>query len=942
MYGLVVPVAPRFEHHENGFGVGHMSPRLSWKFTSPGATVAGDWTQRAYDLQIIRGVGGQEQEQTYHARSNESVLVPWPWEPLHSREMARVRVRCYGAGNESATPWSEWSTVEASLLHQEDWQAAFITPTRLVDAAAPLAPIRFRKRFNLPSRSSPMIRARLYITALGVYHAFLNGQRIGDHLMAPGWTAYDHRLNFQSFDVTSLLHPQDENVIDVEVGAGWYATRLGFHGGKRCYYGSADLAVLAQLEIAADSSGTPWVLLSDDTWTCLTSSIKSSEIYDGEIYDMRRDKRGGTSADADREKTVRIIAWPRARLIAPDAPPVRVIQEMPVVQILDSPSGKLILDFGQNLVGKVRIKSTVIPKGDQVTLRHAEVLEDGELCMRPLRTAKCTDIIVGSGEELCNWTPAFTFHGFRYVQVDGWPTGRPSLGDFAALVMHTDMQRRGWFACSNTHVNRLHNNIVWGMRGNFISVPTDCPQRDERLGWTGDLQVFANSAGFLYNTTGILSEWLQDLSAEHLEDHRKGIPPLVVPDVLQKSGGSLPQAVWGDAAVLVPNVLHLYSADVSILQRQHKSMTAWLDHGIPRGSDGLWDAESWQLGDWLDPTAPPDDPTDTRTDGLLVADAYLVYTTSTLAMMCSTIGYIVDAERYAADAKRLKEAFAEKYISPQGNIMSNTQSAISLAICFSLYKNVLQRRTAAASLSRLVRRGRFALATGFVGTKFIAEALTLTCQSSLAYRMLLRKKCPSWLYPLTVGATTIWERWDSMRPDFSINPGEMTSFNHYALGSIANWLHTSVAGIQPLQPGWKAVRICPVVGGKLEWAEACFDGPYGEVRCRWEIREDLFHMVVEIPPNTTALVTLPADQPSTITDEEASGVWVGSGIYEFHCGYTSTEEWPPRPLLGPFQQDDVEDIWTNSSGVGRLTMAELLARRSDRLFSSSSAGFREF
>ncbi|OJI95760.1 hypothetical protein ASPVEDRAFT_22800 [Aspergillus versicolor CBS 583.65] len=932
---LVSPTALQFEHHATGFGIGHPSPRLSWKLTTPGTRHPRDWTQTAYELQVARG--RQQLEQRYYVDSDQSVLVPWPWKPLESREAARVRVRCHGKENaadeQSVSEWSEWATVEASLLRQEDWHAAFITSARPIDAAAPLAPIRFRKRFQLPINCVPKTGARLYITSLGVYHAFLNGTRIGDYCLAPGWTAYDHRLNFQTFDVTDLLHDDGENVLAVEVGPGWYAGRLGFNGGKRCCYGSADLAVLAQLEVTTETTGICWMLPSDDTWECLQSAIQSSEIYDGEVYDMRRDDASWTIAGHDQRDSpavaARVVGWPQGRLVAPDAPPVRVVQEIPVSELVVSPSGKVILDFGQNLVGKVRIRSATIPQDWQLSLTHAEVLEDGELCTRPLRTAKCTDVILGSGKELSNWTPAFTFHGFRYVQVDGWAGGQPSPDNFVALVMHTDMPRRGWFACSNSHINRLHNNIVWGMRGNFVSVPTDCPQRDERLGWTGDLQVFSNTAAYLFNTTGMLAEWLQDLSAEQLETHRGGVPPLVVPDVIQKAGRSLPQAVWGDAVVIVPDVLHQYSADPSILRRQHKSMTTWLDRGIPRGADGLWDPERFQLGDWLDPTAPPDHPKDSRTDGVLVADAYLVHITSTLGAICKTIGHIQDAKRYTADAERLREVFAAKYISPQGNIMSNTQCAISLAICFSLYRNIDQRRTAAASLSRLVRRGKFAVTSGFVGTKFITEALTLTRQPSLAYRMLLHKRCPSWLYPLTQGATTVWERWDSIQPDGSVNPGEMTSFNHYALGSIANWLHTSVGGIAPLEPGWKTVRIRPVVGEELQWAETRFDGPHGEVRCRWETDKGEFRMVVQIPLNTRAFVTTPDEQHTDIVEEDEPGTWIGSGVHEFRRPYTAKEDWPPRPLLAPLERDDDEAIWSDSTGVGHFTNAELLAGRGD-------------
>ncbi|KAK1676214.1 alfa-L-rhamnosidase [Colletotrichum godetiae] len=900
---------PVFEHHHSGLGVATSKPRVSWRFKTSDATIAG-WVQTSYELEIKFAC--DEKPQSYKEASDQSVLVPWPARDLASRETATVRVRVYGESlgdetyaNDEPSAWSEPATVEAALLNRDDFRADFITAAQRVGPHGPLRPIRFRKEFTLPQELDlSSASARLYITSLGVFEAWINGKSVTDECMAPGWTSYKHRLVYRILDVQKLLIPGGKNTICVEVAEGWYAGRLGFKGGIRFRYGDT-LGLFTQLEVK-EGSVTSWSLLSDESWSCAPSALTRSEIYDGEVYDMREEKGDWKSVEVPGDTSdARILPWPQAAMVAPDAPPVRVIETKACIKVFQSKTGKTILDFGQNLVGKLFIKSVHLREGQEVTFRHAEVMENDELGTRPLRDAKCSDTIIGSGEPLYDWSPKFTFHGFRYVQVDGWPGGGPSTNDIQALVMHTDMRRRGFFECSNPYVNQLHKNVVWSMRGNFLSIPTDCPQRDERLGWTGDLQVFCPTATFLYDTLGILGNWLEDVAAEQLEEGKGGIPPLVVPLAISPNWPHIAQAVWDDVTVLAPDALYQYSSDKGLLEKQFASMQTWLDEGVDRASDGLWNPDKWQLADWLDPSAPPDDPGNGRTDSILVANAYLVHTTLVFSRLCAAVGKLDLAAKYASDGERLKQLFQRRYITPEGNLMSSSQTGLSLAFRFGLYPDdVSQRQTAAKALEKLVRTARFHISTGFAGTPVISHALTKIGRPQLAYRMLLETTCPSWLYPVvSKGATTIWERWDSMLSDGRINPGQMTSFNHYALGAVADWLHGSVGGISPQEPGWRMIRVEPVPGGNLTNATVSFDGPYGKVACEWVLDGTDFKMRLEVPPSCSAAVFLPSGLPRSFaaeTEKQRAVVMVQSGVHEFEDTF-DPGEWPPLPLVAANQ-----------------------------------------
>jgi alpha-L-rhamnosidase len=631
------------------------------------------------------------------------------------------------------------------------------------------------------------------------------------------------------------------------VAPGWYSGDFGIPRRKGIY--GQHIGLLAQLEV--DGSV---VAATGPSWLASSTPYRLAEIYDGETYDARATPEpAGVSVLEDLDL---------ATLAAPVVAPVRRTEMLaPVARELVD--GVLQLDFGQNLVGWMRVTLRDAPPGAEVVMRHAEILGPaGRLFTEPLRSAKATDTYVASGADVETYEPRFTFHGFRYVEVTGWPgdlDAAVAAGDVVARVYHTDLERTGWFECSDPLVNRLHENVVWSMRGNVVDIPTDCPQRDERLGWTGDIQVFAPSASFLFDTTGFLASWLRDLAIEQADD---GTVPLVVPDILTGGDGQpTPMAAWSDAAVIVPWVLAHRSGDLALLAAQWPSMAAWVERVLAeRDADGLW-TSGLQLGDWLDPAAPPDQPGEARADRHLVASAYLVRSLTLLADAARLLGRDEDHRRYAELAEVTRQAFVRVYTTPAGRLVSDAPTAYALAIAFDLLQDDEQRRRAGARLADLVRASGFRISTGFVGTPVITDALTATGHLDVAYRLLLQRLCPSWLYPVSMGATTIWERWDSMLPDGTINPGQMTSFNHYALGAVADWLHRTVAGLAPAAPGYRRIEVRPRPGGGLTSAAVEHDSPYGSIRVAWQRVGEHLELEVDVPAGVSATVVLPGDDP---------------------------------------------------------------------------------
>jgi alpha-L-rhamnosidase len=773
---------PRFEHHRQSLGIGESAPRLTW--TVAAADLPG-WAQRAYEVEIS-DESGTTLTATGVVESEESVLVAWPGTELGSRQRRGVRVRVHGQDG-SASDWSPWSWAETGLLEPSQWHAGAAAPPLELLGAPDGPALLLRRDFAV---RAPVAAARLYVTARGLYEIEINGEVVGDEVLAPGWSSYDHRLRYRTHDVTALLSGGG-NAIGATLADGWYRGRVGFHGGKTGVYGDRT-ALIAQLEITY-TDGTTDRVVTDGSWRCATGPVTAASLYDGETYDARLlpDGWSATGFDDASWSAADVLDHDAALLTAPTGPPVRRTETLSPVRVLTGPAGETILDFGQNISGRLRLRVQG-PAGHTVRLRHAEVLEDGALSLRPLREAAALDTYTLRGDDAEEWEPRFTIHGFRYAQIIDWP-GAFDPSSVEAVVCHTDMRRTGHFTCSDPLLDRLHENVVWSMRGNFVDIPTDCPQRDERLGWTGDIQVFAPTASFLYDSAGTLTSWLADLAAEQAA---LGTVPHYVPwvDLLFPVE---PAAAWGDAAAVVPWVLYQRFGDLGVLRAQYPSMKAWVDQVATLAGDShLWD-EGFQFGDWLDPAAPADDPGKSRTDHALVATAYHAWSAQILADTARLLGHDADATHYTALAAAVREAFRGEFVTPTGRLAADTQTAYALALHLNLLEGPEQRERAGRRLVELVTRDDFRIATGFVGTPLICDALASVGAHDTAYRLLTQQNCPSWLYPVTMGATTIWERWDSMLPDGSINPGEMTSFNHYALGAVADFLHRTVAGLAP-------------------------------------------------------------------------------------------------------------------------------------------------
>jgi alpha-L-rhamnosidase len=736
------------------------------------------------------------------------------------------------------------------------WSALPIAPNEDFDGAPLL-----RTEFGLEDGHGPITRATLHATAHGVFEAHLNGQPVSDDVLSPGWSSYEWRLRYRSYDVTTLLQPT--SVLGIALGNGWFRGQLGWSGGS-AYYGN-ELAALAQLEIEF-SDGYVQTVLTDESWTAGPSAVVFNDLYDGQTIDARR------NSDAWLERGFSDEAWTGVHPAELDfntltpyiGPPVRRHEELRPIKIWTSPAGKTLVDVGQNLVGWVRVRVKG-PAGTTVTLRHAEVLEHDELGTRPLRKAKATDrFILSGGDDV--FEPTFTFHGFRYVEVDGWP-GELTSDALTAVVVSSELQRIGEFECSDEMLNQLHHNVVWGTRGNFFDVPTDCPQRDERLGWTGDIAVFAPTAAYLFEVEDFLRDWLADLAAE--QRAANGMVSFVVPDVLkyiEKPSYFPPPestAIWSDAAVWVPWALWQAYGHLQVLSDQYDSMTAHVRRVESLLSPtGLWDT-GFQFGDWLDPTAPPDDPISSKADNGVVATACLYRDVRILIETADLLGHTGDAAHFAELAERTKTAFNDHYVNDDGTIQSDAETVYALAIVFGLLDEEATQLSG-KRLAELVAESGYHIQTGFAGTPYVLDGLTTTGHLDEAYRLLLQRECPSWLYPVTMGATTIWERWDSMLPDGTINPGQMTSFNHYALGAVADWMHRKIGGIAPLEPGYSKVLIEPQPGGDIRWARTSLETGHGKISVSWS-RDDngSIELDIAVPEGVTAQVQLPGTQAQT-------------------------------------------------------------------------------
>jgi alpha-L-rhamnosidase len=742
----------------------------------------------------------------------------------------------------------------------------------MIAADSPFSAPLLRKQVSVADGHGPVVSATLTVTALGLVEAYVGGMLVSDEVLSPGWSAYEWRLRYRTHNVIHLVPaPGDEVVVGLALGRGWAVGRLGWTGRSALY--SDEPTGMADLRIEF-ADGHVQNIVTDSTWAAGASAVTANDLYDGETVDARMMGDAWLQPDAVLIgwTGVHVVEFDQGRLVPYSSPVVRRQETLSPVSISRRQSGRTIIDFGQNLVGWLRLRARG-ERGSVITVRHAEVLEDGELCVRPLRSAQATDRFVLSGDD-DEFEPTFTVHGFRYAEISGYP-GDVSADDLDAIVVHTDLERIGTFECSDPLVNQLHHNAVWSFKGNLVDVPTDCPQRDERLGWTGDLAVAVPTAAFLFDVGAFLDSWMADLAAE--QSAARGRVPLVVPDILKMIG--VPEsfhpvesaAIWSDAAAWVPWALWEAYGDRDRLARHFPAMLSHVRHvsGLLSAA-GLWDG-STQLGDWLDPDSPPEDPAAAKANPGVVATAAFFRSVQMTAMAARELGESEAATELDALASRVRSAFQTNYVDSVGCILSDCQTVYALAISFGLL-DAEQQISAGTRLAGHVAAAGYRISTGFAGTPYVLDALTATGHVNSAYRMLLQPESPGWAYQVRMGATTMWERWDSLLPDGSVNPGAMVGFNHCWLGSVADWLHRVVVGISPGAPGYSKVVVAPQPGGDLTWARGSLHTPHGPVTVAWSLEdEQRLTIEVTVPEGVEALVRMPG-----ATEMRLPG---GSGVF---------------------------------------------------------------
>jgi alpha-L-rhamnosidase len=964
----------RCEYAVEPLNIDSAHPRFSFQESAPGR----GQHQTAYEIWVAGSEAALRANRgdlwhTGRVMSDRSTEIEYAGAPLHSGEEAFYKVRVWDRDGRPS-PISAPAHFQMGLLKPLDWKAAWITPQTprdTINGGIVLPPSPYLRHVFVLNK--PLRHATLYVTARGLYEMHLNGARVGDALLAPGWTDYNKHIQYQAYDVTRDLH-HGANAVGAILGDGWYSGYVGF-ARQRNNYGS-QTQLLAQINVEY-ADGSRQTVGTDSSWQAGVGPIAYSDMLQGERYDARKELTGWDTAGfratgwqpvttanhelpegqvditrkvramvvnnavsvvsgndlagdpaygsvkqlridyavggkihsvvADEKATVTIpapgegsgpITIRRAvygalnraasgpiALVGAHDPPIRVTEEMHPVHTTKLASGAYLLDLGQNMVGWARLKVHA-PAGTEIGMRFGEILNpDGTLYTANLRSARATDTYICRGGGIETWEPHFTFHGFRYIEVRGL-SAPPTPGMITGRVVGSDTPAAGTFACSSPLVNQLQHNIVWGQRGNLISVPTDCPQRDERLGWMGDAQIFVRTATYNRDVASFYEKWMQDV--EDGQSKAGGFSD-VSPRIVDLADGA---PAWGDAGVIVPWTIYQAYGDTTILRRRWAAMNRWLDYITSANPNGLWiNRRNNDFGDWLSIAA------DTPKD--VLATAYYAYDASLMAQMARAIGERADAARYDALFERIKTAFNTAFVAPDGRIKGNTQTAYVVALRFGLLPESL-RAPAAQYLVDDIAAKKNHLSTGFVGVGYLCPVLTATGHNDVAYQLLQQDTFPSWGYSIRQGATTIWERWDGYTKEKGFQDPGMNSFNHYSLGSVGQWMYQTVAGIDtdPNQPGYKHILLHPRPGPGLSYARATYESRYGLISSGWKIADGRLTWDVTVPTNATATVWVPTSSTSSVTESgrtpaAKSGVAllrtepgfavyaVGSGNYHF-------------------------------------------------------------
>lgn len=697
----------------------------------------------------------------------------------------------------------------------------------------------YLKNFRCAAKAE---KAILKITALGVYEAKLNGERVGDFILAPGWTSYLNRLQVQSYDVTNLL--KTENSLEVTVGQGWRA--IANKRDSSDFLGYRDTALIAELTLVY-ADGRTESIVTDSSWTARESKLRYTNIYDGDIYDA--------TFKAGSARHCICVDLEKDMLIPQEGEKIVEHERMPALQVIKTPAGETVIDFGQNMTGYVEFKIKGVP-GAQATISHGETLDrDGNFYNANYRSADAQIKFTCDGEEHI-YKSALTFFGFRYIRLENWPD-EVKKENFTAIVVHSDIRRTGYFECSDETVNKLFKNIIWGQKSNFLDIPTDCPQRDERLGWTGDAQVFVRTASLNFDAERFFKKWLHDLAADQGRD---GCVPHVVPNIFDDMGGS---SAWSDAAVICPWEIYRTYGDKKILEDQFDSMKAWIDWMRERSENGKRSGGS-HFGDWLGLDSPEGSYKGSTPDDL-IATAYYKYSTELFIKAAHALGRdVAEYENIPAEAAK---AFRREYME-NGRVKNATQTGCVLALCFDITDN---RAATATQLNELVKRAGH-LETGFVGTPYLLHALSDNGYAETAYDLLLRREYPSWLYPISKGATTVWEHWDGIKPDGTMWSTDMNSFNHYAYGAVADWMYGAAAGINsdPDRPGFEHIIFRSVTDRRLDFVKASIDTRRGTVASEWRRENGRIKYIFTVPEGCCASVIIGGEKHE-----------IGAGTHEF-------------------------------------------------------------